>query len=270
MRGLRAVRARWPEVLLVLGAAAAFVLLVDAFTGETAPLWDGKWYFELAQEGYAGTRMAPFLYRPGMPFLARGLAAASALDLETSYELVGRVAAALTLVLAYAGARTLQASRSHASFVALVVGLTYHHVRFPLFFWSLVDVSGYALLMLSFWLLWRGWTMRAGAVAAAGLLFKEMLLIPWCVALAEGLRSARRARSRWRWAELAAVAALGLALFVVSRLALRVDHTQQWIDPLHKPETLARLWEAPTSFARCSTLVSACLVYWMPTLLLLT
>ncbi len=263
------MKPRWVEGILVLLAAGAFVLLVDAWTGETAPLWDGKWYFQLAEEGYAAQRMAPFAYRPGMPFLAHWLDAASGLDLEQSFQLVGRIAATLVLCFAYAGARTLGAALRPAAFVALVVGLCYHHVRFPLFFWSLVDVGGYALVLLAFWWLWKGWTLRAGLVGAGGLLFKEMLLIPWAISLLELWRARRRTAGE-RWLGFALVAVLGLALFLLPRLLLRVDRSQQWIDPLHKPETLARLWEAPTSFARLSTLSAAYLVYWLPTLLLLT
>jgi hypothetical protein len=264
------MKPRWVEGILAVLAAGAFVLLVDAYTGETAPLWDGKWYVQLAEQGYAAPRMAPFAYRPGMPLLARWLAAASGLELEASFKLVGRCAAALVLCCAYAGARTLGAAVRPAAFVALVVGLCYHHVRFPLFFWSLVDVGGYALVLLAFWWLWKGWTLRAGLVGAGGLLFKEMLLIPWAVSLLASGSRARRQATKGPWIAFGLTAALGLALFLLPRLFLRVDHSQQWIDPLHKPETIARLWEAPASFARCSTLFSAYLVYWMPTFLLVT
>jgi len=261
---------RWAEGVLVLLAAVAFVVAVDARTGETAPIWDGKWYFQLAQEGYDARRMAPFVFRPGMPFLARWLAAASGLDVELAFKLIGRTAATLVLCSVYAGARALSARAGLAAFVALVVGLTYHHVRFPLFYWSLVDVAGYAVFLLAFWCLWEGWTIRAGLISALGLFFKEMLLIPWIVSLVEGVARTRRRPARPAWLGLAAVAFLGVAVFVLPRLLLEVHQTQQWIDPFHSPETLSRLWEAPASFERISTIVSAYLVYWMPTWLLLT
>lgn len=258
------------EAVLVLFAAVAFVALVDLRTAETAPLWDGKWYYELAQEGLAARRVSPFVFRPGMPFLSRWLAATGWLELEPSYKLVGRIAATLVLCFSYAGARTLGATLRSSAFVALVVGLGYHHVRFPLYFWSLVDVAGYAFLLLAFVALWRGWIVRAGLIAVLGLFFKEMLLIPWVVSLVEGALRARRRTAARAWLGPAAVALFGLAVFVLPRLFLRIDHSQQWIDPLHAPETLGRLWEAPRSPERWFTVAAAVLTYWLPTLLLVT
>ena len=257
---------RASEALLALLAALLVVLAIASWTGETAPIWDGKWYFQLASEGYGAARMeAPFVYRPGIPYLARGLAAVTGLGTEASFKLVGRAMAVLLLFAAYALGRSQGASPRQSGFIALLVALCHHHVRLPLFYWSLVDVGGFALLVTGFWWIWRGWHLRAAFLCALGLLFKEMLLVPWIAAMVELVARGERRRRAW----VAAPALLGLALFLAPRLGLEIRHSQQWIDP-SQPETLALLWRAPLDPARWSLLLGAALVYWMPTLLLLT
>ena len=64
-------RRAWLEVACVLLGVASFIALADLATTETRPLWDGRYYRNLALHGYGGELLAPFAYRPGMPFLAR-------------------------------------------------------------------------------------------------------------------------------------------------------------------------------------------------------
>jgi hypothetical protein len=264
-------RRAWLEVACVLLGVASFIALADLATTETRPLWDGRHYRNLALHGYGGELLAPFAYRPGMPFLARWLTLASNLPVDQSFRILGRAAAGLTLLLVYGGARSVgRAGPTMASFVTACTALCYYHVRFPLFFWSMVDVAAYPLMLIAFHWIWRGKIWRAGLLGAFGLLFKEFLLLPWLVAVAQGALIAWRRRSRRHAARSALLFGLGLAVYVTPRKTLEVERSWQWIDPLNDPEALSKLGTVLTDPAHLVAVLTAVTVYWTPTLMLMT
>lgn len=257
------------ELLLVLAGAALFVLALGAVTGEMYPKWDGINYAKLAQKSFDAKLRAPFVYRLAVPFLARGISSLTEWDLLISFRLLVQVSTVLVLTLAYGAARRWGGDRSSAAFLSLCLGLTFHHVRFPLFFTTMVDVEAYPLILLSMFWIWEGHPLRAGWLGAIGLLFKEFLLLPLVVALVAAAAEARRARS-WRAAlGLVPVVSVGAAAFLLPRLLIEVRRSFQEIDPTDAT-TWSGLWELPTDPVRLLTMLVAYLGYFLPVLLLLT
>jgi len=257
------------EALVALVGATGFVLAMGAVTGEMFPKWDGLNYAKLAQQAFDAKLRAPFVYRLAVPFLARGISYLTSWDLLVSFRLLVQVATVLLLTLAHGAGRRLGLGRWSAAFVALCIGLTFHHVRFPLFFTTMVDVEAYPLIFLAMFWIWSGHPVRAGWISAVGLLFKEFLMLPLVVSLVAGVVAARRERSRRVLLQLLPVVVVGALAFLLPRLLIPVRRSFQQIDPTDT-STWSGLYELPTDPVRLLTMVVAYLGYFLPALLLVT
>lgn len=252
-------------------AALLFVLAVAARTGTMAPRWDGLTYVRMAQSAPAASDslVAPFAYRPGMPWLARGVSAATGVSIVQGFRIVGFAAAALLLVLAFFWARRRTGYAGPAAFVAACVGLSFVHVKFPLYFSTLVDVAAYPFLVAALWMgLERRYTASL-VTACAGLFFKEFLIIP-VVLLVYLMHADQRLRPDTRRRREILAVVLGLGVFLVPRLAVPVAASFQEIDPLHDPASLRRLVANPLNWKLHANIAYAWAGYWLPTLLLCT
>ncbi|MFO1011008.1 MAG: hypothetical protein U1F29_13170 [Planctomycetota bacterium] len=213
------------EFLVALALAALWILGVDLLTNSTPPLWDAVSYVDVARRGLFGNEhlVAPFAYRPGVPLLARAVAALSGADVLVGFEVVTRVASFATLLLAWRLARALGAGRGPSLGLQAVVALSFFHLKLPLFFPTLVDAGAYPFLLGAMLAIVarRPWT--ALAIALVGLLFKEFLLVPCGLLAWSALRERRFARA-------ALVVLLTGAVFLGTRAAIRVERSQQFLD----------------------------------------
>jgi hypothetical protein len=204
-----------------------------------------------------------------MPWLVRGVSAVTGASIVQGFRGVGFASAVLLLGLTVFWARRRIGFTAPAAFVAVCVGFAFTHVKFPLYFSTLVDVAAYPILVLALWLgLSRRYTASLLA-ACVGLLFKEFLIIPVALLVYrmhtdQGLRPhARRTR------EVLAVS-LALAVVLLPRLAVPVVASFQEVDPLHDPRSLQNLLADPLSWRRHVNIVYAWTGYWLPVLLLCT
>jgi hypothetical protein len=268
------VSARAKHYGLALLCASLLLALVDGL-GNTIerPVHDGKFYVDMARNGVLDNPQlaAPFAYRPIVPLAARGLSAATGLDVLTGFALASRLGALLGLLAAFALARAVSGDLRVSLLVMTTTALSYFHVKFPLFFFPLVDVEAAPLFVLA---LWAAITRHFGIcllVGGVGLFFKEFLAIPLLVMLVVLARDFAANPSR---RDLLAIA--GATLFVATlcivlpRALLPIRASMQFIDPLNDPATLSLLWTAPLQPGRVANLAFAFAAYWLPSLLLLT
>lgn len=256
------------EFGVALLVALGWLVALDLVTNSTAPLWDAASYVDMARSGIAGNPhlVAPFAYRPAVPWLAGTLARVLDVHVETGFALVTRVFVLAELVLVWRLARTLRASQAAALAIQGACALSFAHVKLPLFFPTLVDGSSYAPYLLAF----VAWTERrvwlALGCALLGLCFKEFLLVP-CGLIA---LDAAFARPRRRLG-LALAAVLGTAAVLVAiRAAIPVERSQQMVDTSSVGALLDHLSWVPRKWARDLNIVLALAAYLLPVLMLST
>lgn len=262
------IRIGWREHGIALLLALAWVVALDLLTNSTAPVWDAESYVDMAQNGIAENPhlVAPFAYRPAVPWLAGTIARLADIEVESAFAIVARVGALATLVLAWRLARALRASEGVARAVQGATALAFAHVKLPLFFPTLVDGPSYVPYLLAFvaWVERRVWL--ALACALLGLAFKEFALVP-CALVA---LDAACARPRRRWV-LALAALAGTALvFAGIRAAIHVERSQQFVDTSSFDELRLWLLWVPRKWDRDLNLVLALAAYLLPVLMLST
>ncbi|MBI4870230.1 MAG: hypothetical protein HY814_01535 [Candidatus Riflebacteria bacterium] len=266
-------RTRLIDAAIGLVLAAMLVVLMTTITGPC--FWsagDALFYEDMARYGTGGTEwhVAPFAYRPATPWLAGSLAWLGELPVARAFQLLARASSGALLVLVFLIARHLGAPRGVAGVTLLLTGLGYWHVRFPIFFSSLVDVEAYVVMLLA----WAALLGRRHGLAlvgcGAGLFFKEFLIVPSVILLLRLARQYRKERTL-----RAGAAALGAALVLAGclaypRLTVTVVDSWQSIDPVNKPQSISRLLEDPANPRRMLNVVFATAGYLLPTLMLLT
>ncbi len=260
-------------------------------TNEAPVRFDGRYYKIIAREGLNGPTPvpAPFLYRPAVPLLARTLSRISGLPVKSAFKVIASVSAVVMLLASYAVARHFvrkprplalsphgierpeQRSLMLTSLcVTLVIGLSAQHVKFPLFFYSLIDGSAYALLILAFLALLKERLVLALLVSCVGLFFKEFLAVPWLLVLLILGRRAWHARSLRTSGPFMLALLAGVVCLALPRLLLHPAGTYQEVDPFNDPSTLSRLWANPLDLRRDLNVLLACVSYGLPLLMMLT
>lgn len=268
---------RWARVLRAYlpaaAAAIALTLVVDLATNATPPRWDGLYYVDMAERGLAGNPnlIAPFAYRPVMPLASGAVARLLSTSVENGFRVVGWSSILAFLVLVFGLARSIGGgSAREALAVMALVGLSWQHVKFPLFFPTLVDVAAYPVVVAAFWALLAGRDALCLGLAGAGLLLKEFLVVPWLLLLARQGRALGRLRSSAAAGRLAASAAVGIVVLALPRMLLDVRASVQFVDPIRNPASLGRLLEVPLDPLRLLNVAYAFIGYWLPALLLAT
>jgi hypothetical protein len=248
--------------------ACLWVWLVAATTSQMQPGWDVGYYVDMARHGVLGNPRlaAPFAYRPGLPLVWAGAARILGLPLDDTIYVVAWVCAVAGLVLAFLLARTVSSSPRDALLATAVTGLSATHVKFPLYYYALVDVAGYVLMIASLLALARGRRRLALGLGYVGLAFKEFLIVPIVLVAAAEVR--RRRPIRRGLLASASILAVAAALVTAPRLLIHVALSYQEIDPLNAPGTLNRLFLNPLDLKRDLNLVLSVLSYCLPLLLL--
>jgi hypothetical protein len=250
--------------------AIALVSVVQARTNSIAPKWDAVFYMDMAKSGVIGNPrlMAPFAYRPAMPYLSRLSAFALHTSIENGFRVVGWISMVGFLLGVFALAR-----RFAPGYLALVpmvaLGFSFAHVKFPIFFYTLVDAPAYALIVLASWALISDRLTLCLLVSCLGLFFKEFLIIPLLLLWFRLGYIYRGTRSGRDLARLAAAIVLGLSVILLPRLLLHVTATVQYVDPLNDLSTLKRVVTPWFIEPRVFNVMYVSASYWLPTLLLL-
>lgn len=253
---------------VALIAALGWLVALDLVTNSTPPLWDAASYVDMAQNGVTGNPhlVAPFAYRPAVPWLAGTLARVLQVHVETGFAIVTRAFVLAELVLVWRLARALRASQASALAILGACALSFAHVKLPLFFPTLVDGASYAPYVLAF-VLWaerRVWL--ALGCALLGLLFKEFLIVP-CALVALDAASARPRRRLG----LVLVAVLGTAAVLLGvRAAIPVERSQQMVDTSSVGALVDHLSWVPRKWQRDLNLLLALAGYLLPVLMLST
>ena len=265
---------RTKHFAIALTLAIGLLGIVDAVGNEIErPVHDGKFYVDMARNGIVGNAQlaAPFAYRPAVPLAVRAFSQISGRDATQGFRLFSRIAALIGLLCAFALARFVSGDVRISLLVMTTTALSYFHLKFPLFFFPLIDVEAAPLMLLALWAaLTRHWGACL-AIALPGLFFKEFLAVPLAVMMVMLARDFAADRSRRDLAIWIAVTACMMTVCIaLPRALLPVRASMQFLDPLQKPETLSLLWTAPLQPGRLANLAFAIAAYWLPTAMLAT
>lgn len=260
------------QYLLAFVIAVAFVTLVALRTNTMKPQSDGREYIEMGRYGIFNNPnlIAPFAYRPGMPYLSAGMSALFGVDIKLGFRIAGWVSMVALLMGIYAISREFISDHRKALLPMLILGLSFYHIKFPLFFYSLVDVAAYPLIVFSFWAFIKKKYWLCLVLTSVGVLFKEFLAIPLLLLMIQvGILYFKEKSGKNLFRFLLTVFVGGAAI-LLPRLLLPVSSTEQFVDPLNDLSTLTNLVTAPFDEMRVFNVFFALLSYWLPTWLLLT
>ena len=252
--------------------ATALVSLVAACTNSTPPQWDGRHYVDMASAGVIGNPnlVAPFAYRLGMPVLSRLTSALLGVSIGDGFRIVGGIAALALLMGIFLLSRLFTRDYRQAIIAMTLLGLSFVHVKFPLFFYTLVDIAAYPFMVFAFWALVTKRRFLCLLLCGIGLLFKEFLVVPLMLLFLDLGHEAWRTKSRRTLLELCGAIGVGAAAILLPRLCIPVTRTTQFVDPLNDLATLKNLFLAPLNGGRIFNIVYSAVSYWLPTLLLVT
>lgn len=252
--------------------AISLVCLIAARTNSMPPRYDAIQYVDMARSGLIGNPnlVAPMAYRPGMPFVARVVADVLSAPVEDGFRIVGWLSSIGFLICVFTLARRFTSDYRHALLAMVILGLSAAHIKFPLFFYSLVDVAAYPWMVLAFWaLVTRRFTLCL-VISSLGVLFKEFLAIPLFLLVLHHGGTFWKNRSRRDLVRFLVALGIGLGVVLIPRLWIHVSATGQFVDPLNDPGTLKNVLTAPLDEGRWFNILYAVAGYWLPTILLLT
>lgn len=260
------------QYFAVLILAIIWVTVI-ALTTTTMPVnWDGFHYMNMALNGVIGNPdlCAPFAYRPGMPLLARYIWKIFSLPLDSAFKLVGYIAAVGTLVASFALTKCFIRDFGKALIPVAIVAFSAHHIKFPIFFFSLVDVAAYPIMVVCILAFVKQKYELCFGLSCIGLFFKEFLIIPLILLILKLAHNFLIARSYRTFFTLSGVIITGSVIILVPRLFLPVKLTDQSIDPFNAPNFWEKLLKIPQDKFRNINIVYSLLSYWLPTLLIIT
>ena len=255
----------------IFGVAALLISGAARFTGTLEPHWDADRYINMATRGVINNPdlCAPFAYRPGMPLLAGQVSHIMNVPAKTGFRWIGFAALFIFLSSAAGIAWSYTGSWTKALLVMGLIGLSGIHVKFPLFFYSLVDVAAYPFIVLAFFALLNKRYGLCLLLSCIGLLFKEFLGIPLALLMVALLSRFWEEKSARNLGSFILASGLGLAVIAIPRLFLSIKENCQEVDFINKPGTLRLLWESPLDYFRDANMVYSILFCWLPVLLLM-
>jgi hypothetical protein len=259
------------EYLLAAVIAVVLVLFILTRTNTMPPISDAKFYVDMAQNGLQGNSnlVAPYAYRPGMPFIVHLVAKTMGYTVEEGFRYVGIFMGVGFLIGIFALARSRQVSLTQAVMIMAFMGLSFQHIKFPLFFYTLVDIAAYPLIVIAFLFLITKRYLFCALISLLGLLFKEFLAIPWILLIYALFVEYKRDRSTKSILLAGVVALLGILIILIPRILISVEKSVQSIDPINNVATLQYIINAPLSGERTFNVVFSVLSYWMPSLILM-
>jgi hypothetical protein len=259
------------EYLIAAVIAVSLVLFISARTNTMPPMSDGRYYVDMAKNGILenSNLVAPYAYRPGMPFIVQLVTKTMGYTVDEGFRRVGMFMGVAFLLSVFALARSRQASLTQAISIMVIMGLSFQHIKFPLFFYSLVDIAAYPLIMLAFLFLIKKQYVWSALISLVGLLFKEFLAIPWILLIITLFFEYKRDRSKKSILLAGVVALLGMIIILIPRIFISVERSAQSIDPINNIASLQYIINAPLSGERTFNIVFSVLSYWIPSLILL-
>jgi len=265
-------RAATTEYLAVITMAICWVGLLAYITAPMPPMWDGTWYVNMAASGVVDNEKlaAPFAYRPGMPLIARWISNIFSLPIETGFKWTGYLSATTLLVSAFALSKCFVDDFKKAIIAPIVVAISAFHIKFPIFFFTLVDVAVYPLMISFFWAFMNKRYLLSFAICLVGIFFKEFMAIPMFIQITMLARQYQLQRNSRALTYLLGTIVVCVAAILLPRVLITVYSSYQEIDPLNKAESLARLWLNPLDAKRDFNIVYMMMSYWLPTLMILT
>jgi len=248
------------------------ISLIAARTNTMSPRWDAHYYIDMAKSGLIGNPnlVAPFAYRPGMPFLSRAVSTVLSIPIERGFRIVGGVSALCLLLSIFMLARCFTVDFRHAIMPMILLGFSFSHIKFPFFFYSLVDVAAYPIMVVAFWALITKRIYLCLFVSALGILFKEFLVVPLLLLFIHLGCEFWRTRSRLNLIRLSVALVVGAGVIFIPRIFLHVNRTFQFVDPINDISTLGNLISAPLDEYRMFNILYNLVGYWLPTILLIT
>jgi hypothetical protein len=139
-----------------------------------------------------------------------------------------------------------------------------------LFFFTLVDVCAYPFIVLAVWAFVKKKYFLCLVISAAGLLFKEFLVIPIVILLIHFGMAYWREKGWKNLVSFFLVLVVSAGMILLPRLLIPVSGSLQEVDPVNNLSTLKNLWTNPFDELRLVNIFFSILSYWLPTLLLLS
>jgi hypothetical protein len=252
--------------------AIALVCMVAARTNSTPPQYEARQYVDMAQNGIIGNPnlVSPMAYRPGMPLASRVAAGVFAVSVENGFRIVGWIACIGFLISVFTLARNFTVDYRHALVTMVILGLCFAHIKFPLFFYTLVDVPAYPLMVMSFWALITRRFNLCLLISSGGLLFfKEFLAIPLFLVILHFGWVFWRDRTRYNLVHLVVALGIGMGVVLIPRLCIPISRSGEFVNPVDL-RTLGNFFFATLDDKRLYDVMFAVASYWLPTVLLLT
>jgi hypothetical protein len=257
--------------IIGLCIAGCLVFLIGQVTNSTPPYADAKHYVRMAGSGvFSDPHVAPFVYRPVVPFIVNLLSRFTPFDILTIFQKMATLSSVLLLWITYLFARSLGASIMNAIIVMLVVALSFSHVKRAIFFPTSIDIEASVIFFLAMWAVLKRRDFLCFILSLVGLLTKEFLAIPAALLCLSLLQSwyVERKSSYLNYFLLAALAFS--AAVIVPRIYLSVPVSYQYVDPINKFASIKLLLKGPLIWQRDVNLLLSWVGYWLPTLVLLT
>lgn len=254
------------EAWAALGAAALGVLGVALTTDEIPPEADANTYLRMAEHGLLGEpRVAPFVFRPVVPWVAGRIARASGWSAHEVLRWLAYAAAVLLVWLAYRFVRWLGAPVRDAAIGAAVALLTFSHVKWAVAFPTVIEVESGVVVFVALWAVLARRYALAFVASLVGLFVKEAAALPAALLCFRLFMEGRERRLG-----LAAVVVAFAAAVAVPRMSITVSENLQMFDPFHRSGDGSALLELPLNWRRMTNLLVSWLGYWLPTLMLVT
>ncbi len=273
-----------PANLREAAVATAVAVVIISTLYLTTPVMtafdDGLHYLDLAEKGLWNNDAltAPYAYRFGAPMIVRFLHGAFGLPVWSGFMCLSIASAYCLLIASYRLARASGSSHPGGLIVLTAIGFSFFHVRFPLAAPTMVDVEGFALLVVAILLLLRKKTVMCLVVSCLGLLFKEFLIIPPVLLIVQQAMEYRRTKAilplRWILATLLAVIFFFVAPRVILPIRVGYGANFRWdfgsSQRMGYFKNLRAFLPAVPDAGRIVNIVLAFLSYWLPVILLST
>jgi hypothetical protein len=193
------------------------------------------------------------------------VAAVTGYSVESVFLGATRIIGCMLIFAVWALARSVGSRSLPAAMAAVVAALSFHVLKVPLFWYTLIDIEACLVMVWAMHLLLVGRTRSCLVMACVGVLLKEFLVIPAMLALL-AMAWSRPRRS------IAAIAMGGLLLaffILLPRLVLPIAKSFQAVDPMHAAGWLHDLGKsfAPARWARVGY---SMLAFFAPVLMLIS
>ncbi|MFC1960129.1 hypothetical protein ACFLYO_05425 [Chloroflexota bacterium] len=276
-------RSKWREYALALLVAVLWWAVIDLLTNQVGRLTDPAFYVDMAENGFEGRNVAPYIHRWIMPFLARFMHDAFGISLYDGFKIPAVIGTISQLWLVYALVRYLGGKMRTAYLIMTVTAFSMYHVKFLMHDVYRPDNLAYALLISGTWAILAKKRGVALLVVCAGVLLREFLLILAGLLLLQAVWDVVQAgwavaqtRSSWRglllnvlWVGVILAAVAAVVLIPRKLVPASHDISLLRMDSLGAFRA-SLVWVLREQANRVPNMIFIIVVYLLPTLLLVT